>query len=118
MRADQIWVFSAALSGEKAVTHPTIQSLLNAMLLQDAVARGGKFLTLYKRPGQRVIINRFGDLIVRPSFAEASYQRVLFGGLTCLFRGRYVSSSMQCCVPLCAQQMLSMQHATCSATST
>ena len=48
--------------------------------MQDAVARGGKFLTLYKRPGQRVIINQYGDLIVRPGFAEASFQRVLFGG--------------------------------------
>ena len=47
--------------------------------MQDAVARGGKFLMLYKRPGQRVIINTHGDLIVRPGFAEASFQRVLFG---------------------------------------
>jgi hypothetical protein len=38
--------------------------------MQDVVARGGKFLCLYKRPGQRAIINHFGDLIVRPSVME------------------------------------------------
>ena len=42
---------------------------------QDAVTRGGKFWKLYKRPGHRVIINADGDLIVRPTFIEASVQR-------------------------------------------
>ena len=37
--------------------------------------RGGKFWKMYKRPGQRVIINTDGDVIVRPSFIEASVQR-------------------------------------------
>lgn len=37
--------------------------------------RGGKFWKLYKRPGHRVIINSDGDLIVRPTFIEASIQR-------------------------------------------
>lgn len=37
--------------------------------------RGGKFWKLYKRPGHRVIINSDGDLIVRPTFIEASVQR-------------------------------------------
>ena len=46
---------------------------------QDAISRWGKFLTVYKRPGHRVIINHAGDLIVRPSFVEASYQRKQFG---------------------------------------
>ena len=34
----------------------------------------GKMFVLYKRPGHRVIINMYGDMIVRPSFAEASTQ--------------------------------------------
>jgi hypothetical protein len=33
------------------------------------VPRSGKFLFMYKRPGQRVLINSDGDMIVRlPSF--------------------------------------------------
>ena len=38
---------------------------------QDLVART-KFFWLYKRGGHRVIINKLGDLIVRPSPLEAS----------------------------------------------
>ena len=34
----------------------------------------GKLIRMYKRPGHRVIINMDGDLIVRPTFAEASTQ--------------------------------------------
>ena len=30
----------------------------------------GKFIALYKRPGQRVIINAAGDVIVRPVSSE------------------------------------------------
>ena len=40
--------------------------------MQDAVARAPKFLVLYKRTGQRVIINHNGDMLVRPSFIESS----------------------------------------------
>ncbi|KAK9804297.1 hypothetical protein WJX72_005360 [[Myrmecia] bisecta] len=43
---------------------------------QDAVARGAKFLMMYKRPGQRVIINEIGDMLVRPTFLEASMHQV------------------------------------------
>ena len=50
--------------------------------LQDAVARTAKFVLLFKRPGQRVMINVKGDLIVRPSYAEANLQRTLAGGQT------------------------------------
>ncbi len=39
---------------------------------QDAVARAPKFLVLYKRAGQRVLINKNGDMLVRPSFIENS----------------------------------------------
>ena len=35
--------------------------------LQDAVPRVGKFLTLFSRPGKRVIIDYRGDVVVRPS---------------------------------------------------
>ena len=34
---------------------------------QDAVPRVGKFLVLFARPGQRVIVDYRGDVVVRPS---------------------------------------------------
>ncbi|CAL5228580.1 g11739 [Coccomyxa viridis] len=47
---------------------------------QDAVARAPKFLVLYKRTGQRVIINHNGDMLVRPSFIESSLLQLPCGG--------------------------------------
>lgn len=47
--------------------------------LQDVVPRGGKFLSLYKRNGQRVIINRTGDLVVRPGPLESSLLQLPMG---------------------------------------
>ena len=51
--------------------------------MQDVVSRRGKFFKLYKRAGPRVIINRRGDLIVRPSYAEANVQRIPGGKPAC-----------------------------------
>lgn len=31
---------------------------------QDTIPRGGKFLSAYKRNGQRVVINKIGDIVV------------------------------------------------------
>ncbi|KAK9805215.1 hypothetical protein WJX72_006814 [[Myrmecia] bisecta] len=42
---------------------------------QDLVTRKGKLLWMYKRPGQRVLISRLGDLIVRPSLIEVSIRQ-------------------------------------------
>ncbi|BDA51092.1 probable phospholipase A1-Igamma1, chloroplastic at C-terminar half [Coccomyxa sp. Obi] len=47
---------------------------------QDAVARAPKFLLLYKRAGQVVIINKTGDMLVRPSFIENSILQLPGGG--------------------------------------
>ncbi|EIE21255.1 alpha/beta-hydrolase [Coccomyxa subellipsoidea C-169] len=47
---------------------------------QDAVARSPKFLVLYKRAGQRVLINNNGDMLVRPSFIENSILQMPGGG--------------------------------------
>ena len=47
---------------------------------QDAVARSPKFLVLYKRAGQRVLINHAGDMLVRPSFIENSILQLPGGG--------------------------------------
>ncbi len=35
--------------------------------MQDAVPRVGKFVALFARPGQRVIVDYRGDVVVRPS---------------------------------------------------
>ncbi|CAL8466201.1 g5737 [Coccomyxa elongata] len=47
---------------------------------QDAVARAPKFLVLYKRAGQRVLINKNGDMLVRPAFIENSILQLPGGG--------------------------------------
>ena len=60
---------------------------LGGVQVQDVVTRGGKMVFLYSRPGQRVLINSRGDMIVRPSWVEASLQR-LPGGVHC-----------PCCLP-------------------
>ena len=48
---------------------PDTWSIIND---QDLVARQAKFFTWYKRPGQRVLINTNGDLLVRPTYVENS----------------------------------------------
>lgn len=42
--------------------------------MQDVVAKAPKFFVMYKRAGQRVIINHNGDMLVRPSVLEVSVQ--------------------------------------------
>ena len=36
---------------------------------QDAVARGGKFFGLFKRPGDRVLMNAEGELLICPGLS-------------------------------------------------
>ena len=47
---------------------------------QDLVAQSPKCLLLYKRTSHRVIINRLGDLLVRPRPIEASLRTRAFSG--------------------------------------
>eukprot|EP00892_Ulva_mutabilis_P005823 jgi/Ulvmu1/3612/UM017_0024.1 len=47
---------------------------------QDLVTRILKLFGLYKRAGQRVIVNRRGDLIVRPNLFELSMMQNMRGG--------------------------------------
>lgn len=35
-----------------------------ALCLQDTIPRGGKFISAYKRNGQRVVVNKIGDIVV------------------------------------------------------
>ena len=55
-------------------------TLLHSLLFdmqpgQDIVPRSGK-MVFFKRAGQRVIINQFGDMLVRPPPIEASMRQV------------------------------------------
>ncbi len=43
------------------------------------MTREGKMLFLYKRPGQRVILNAAGHMMVRPTHMEASVQKSVGG---------------------------------------
>ncbi|KAK9902044.1 hypothetical protein WJX75_002353 [Coccomyxa subellipsoidea] len=76
---------------------------------QDVVAKAPKFLVLYKRAGHRTVINRMGDMIVRPSFIEitmrngnssvahhmlGSYQRSLLAILLAQFTKKRFSGGM------------------------
>eukprot|EP00887_Chlorella_sp_A99_P005583 scaffold1.g5583.t1 len=60
---------------EKPVTVYVTGHVINN---DDAVCRGGKFLVLYKRPGHRVLVNKLGDLVVRPSYVETFIRRAFF----------------------------------------
>ncbi len=49
------------------------------MHLQDTIPRGGKFFSAYKRNGQRVVVNKIGDIVVRPTPLEASMLQAAWG---------------------------------------
>lgn len=65
--------------------------------MQDVVTREGKLLFLYKRPGQRVIVDAKGRLIVRPSHLEASVQRDTAGERHDIFYCSGVGNDQQTC---------------------
>ncbi|KAF8063676.1 TIC20-V [Scenedesmus sp. PABB004] len=43
---------------------------------QDTVPRGGKLISAYKRNGHRVVVNRAGDMVVRPTPLESSLLQI------------------------------------------
>jgi hypothetical protein len=47
--------------------------------VQDTIPRGGKFLSAYKRNGHRVVVNKIGDIVVRPTPLEASMLQAAWG---------------------------------------
>ncbi|KAA6424283.1 MAG: hypothetical protein FRX49_05495 [Trebouxia sp. A1-2] len=72
------YTFAAPRTGNHAFAReynamvPDTWSIIND---QDVVTREGKMLFLYKRPGQRVILNAAGHMMVRPTHMEASVQK-------------------------------------------
>jgi hypothetical protein len=73
-----IYTFGAPRVGNHAFARECrdkLPELWNVINDQDTVPRAAKFLFMYKRPGQRVLINSDGDMIVRPSYVESSVQK-------------------------------------------
>ncbi|KAL0050321.1 hypothetical protein WJX82_008957 [Trebouxia sp. C0006] len=76
------YTFAAPRTGNHAFAReyntmvPDTWSVIND---QDVVTREGKMLFLYKRPGQRVILNAAGHMMVRPTHLEASVQKSVGG---------------------------------------
>jgi len=55
----------------------------------DTITRAGKFFLLYKHVGHRVLINKRGDMLVRPSFSEYSMRRAPGGSIRDHYLTRY-----------------------------
>jgi Lipase (class 3) len=66
----------------------------------DVVTRAGKFFILFKHVGHRVLLNRRGDLVVRPSFVEYSLRRSPGGSV----KDHYLSSYERAVVAVLAAQ--------------
>ena len=73
-------VYNSFLSNHALHSNAIVSKCMLGML-QDVVTRGGKFFFLYKRPGNRVIVNDGGHMMVSPSSIEASVQQSIAGGL-------------------------------------
>ena len=87
----------------------------SGVAVQDAVPRSGKFLVLFKLGGHRVVINRMGDLVVRPSPLEASLRQIPAGATSALrCRGFRVWSSGDTAEP---SQVRSEPSGPCTATA-
>eukprot|EP00890_Picochlorum_soloecismus_P000351 jgi/Picsp_1/1316/NSC_04797-R1_alpha beta-hydrolase len=55
----------------------------------DTITRAGKFFFLYKHVGHRALINKKGDMLVRPSFSEYSMRRAPGGSIRDHYLTRY-----------------------------
>eukprot|EP00892_Ulva_mutabilis_P004925 jgi/Ulvmu1/2804/UM142_0002.1 len=71
-----------ALAAEWAEVVPDTWHVINDL---DVVTRGLKCFGIYKRAGQRVIIDRVGNIIVRPAHFEVSMRQ---GGFALTYRAR------------------------------
>ncbi|KAK9824760.1 hypothetical protein WJX74_005593 [Apatococcus lobatus] len=104
------YTFGAPRVGNHAFAHDFAEQIpdtWNIINDQDVIARRGKLWFLYKRAGHRVIINARGDLIVRPSFAEANVQRVPGGGS---INQHYLGSYQQAMLAVCLAQFSAKRY--------
>ncbi|GAB4817731.1 hypothetical protein N2152v2_004777 [Parachlorella kessleri] len=80
----RVYTFGAPRTGNHAFAELYNEALPDTWHIinnDDMITRGGKFFVLYKRAGHRVLINRRGDMLVRPSFVESSIRNVPGVGL-------------------------------------
>ncbi|KAI3433461.1 hypothetical protein D9Q98_003274 [Chlorella vulgaris] len=73
------YTFGAPRTGNHAFARLYTQTVPDTWQIinnEDVVVRGGKFVALYKRGGHRVLINKLGDLVVRPSYVETAIRKV------------------------------------------
>lgn len=59
---------------------------------QDVVPKSSKWMRIYKRTGERVIISKHGDILVRPSFIEMTIKNKLGGSAADHMMGSYMRS--------------------------
>ncbi|GAB4816055.1 hypothetical protein N2152v2_003101 [Parachlorella kessleri] len=74
----QLYTFGAPRPGNHAFARDflrMVQDAWDVIHSDDAVAKGGKFVMLYKRAANRVLVTAEGDILPRPSFLESSLQR-------------------------------------------
>lgn len=76
---------------------PDTWTLINS---DDVITRAGKFFFLFKHVGHRVLLNRRGDLVVRPLFVEYSIRRSPGGSL----KDHYLTSYERAVVAVVAAQ--------------
>ena len=77
------YTFGAPRTGNHTFAHmydSAVPETWHVINNDDLVTQAGKFINLYKRAGLRVLVNRLGDLVVRPSYAETAIRRVPGGG--------------------------------------
>ncbi len=78
----QVYTFGAPRVGNHAFARlfkAAVPSTWDIVNDQDVIPKASKWLRVYKRSGHRVIINRVGDIIVRPTWMELNVKNV------CLF---------------------------------
>ncbi|GAB4816054.1 hypothetical protein N2152v2_003100 [Parachlorella kessleri] len=74
----QLYTYGAPRPGNHAFARDFLRTVPDSWDVihgDDAVAKGGKFVLLYKRAANRVLVNAEGDILPRPSFLESSMQR-------------------------------------------
>ncbi|EIE18442.1 hypothetical protein COCSUDRAFT_68209 [Coccomyxa subellipsoidea C-169] len=126
----QVYTFGAPRPGNRAFKQEYDQLVPDTWHIindADAVPRVGKFLVLFARPGQRVIVDYRGDVVVRPSPHEihirngsnpghhflASYRRALMGICQAQFTGKALKGGHDAVLHLAHQPELRVFLAAC-----
>ncbi|BDA48303.1 probable lipase at C-terminar half [Coccomyxa sp. Obi] len=126
----QVYTFGAPRPGNRAFKREYDQLVPDTWHIindADAVPRVGKFVALFARPGQRVIVDYRGDVVVRPSPHEihirngsnpghhflASYRRALMGICQAQFTSKALKGGHEAILRLAQQPELRVFLAAC-----